>query len=86
MVKVLILCSSWFLDDSWHHRSFWIYGKGAGSGWGGWQKPGKFVPTGRLMVVKPDHTVYSFGRKPEFFAQAHIMEYMISPLKCLQRR
>lgn len=67
-----------FLDDSWHHRSFWIYGKGAGSGWGGWQKPGKFVPTGRLMVVKPDHTVYSFGRKPEFFAQAHIMEYMIS--------
>ena len=67
-----------FLDDSWHHRSFWIYGKGAGSGWGGWQKPGKYVPTGRLMVVKPDHTVYSFGRKPEFFAQAHIMEYMIS--------
>ncbi|MDD7987278.1 PQQ-binding-like beta-propeller repeat protein [Lentisphaera marina] len=67
-----------FLDDSWHHRSFWIYGKGAGSGWGGWQKPGKYVPTGRLMVVKPDHTVYSFGRRPEFFAQSHIMEYMIS--------
>ena len=66
-----------FLDDSWHHRSFWIYGKGAGSGWGGWQKPGKYVPTGRLMVVKPDHTVFSFGRKPEFFAQSHIMEYMI---------
>jgi len=66
-----------FLDTDWHHRSYWLYGRAAGSGWGGWMKPGKYVPAGRIMVVGPDQTVFGFGREPAFFAQSHILEYQL---------
>lgn len=66
-----------FLDDDWHHRSYWLFGKSAGSGWGGWMKPGKYVPAGRILVVRDDATVFGFGREPAFFCQAHVMEYQL---------
>lgn len=66
-----------FLDTDWHHRSYWLYGRAAGSGWGGWMKPGKYVPAGRILVVGPDQTVFGFGREPAFFAQSHILEYQL---------
>jgi len=66
-----------FLDTAWHHRSYWLYGRAAGSGWGGWMKPGKYVPAGRILVVDKDKNVFGFGREPAFFAQAHVMEYQL---------
>ena len=66
-----------FLDTAWHHRSYWLYGRAAGSGWGGWMKPGKYVPAGRILVVDEDENVFGFGREPAFFAQSHVLEYQI---------
>ncbi len=66
-----------FLDTVWHHRSYWIYGRAAGSGWGGWMKPGKYVPAGRILVVDKDKNVFGYGREPAFFAQSHVMEHQL---------
>ncbi len=66
-----------FLDTAWHHRSYWVYGRAAGSGWGGWMKPGKYVPAGRILVVDEDKNVFGFGREPAFFAQSHVLEYQL---------
>jgi len=66
-----------FLDTAWHHRSYWLYGRAAGSGWGGWMKPGKYVPAGRILVVDEDKNVFGFGREPAFFAQSHVLEYQL---------
>jgi outer membrane protein assembly factor BamB len=66
-----------FLDTAWHHRSYWLYGKAAGSGWGGWMKPGKYVPAGRILVIDEDQNVFGFGREPAFFAQSHVLEYQL---------
>jgi outer membrane protein assembly factor BamB len=66
-----------FLDDDWHHRSYWLFGRSAGSGWGGWMKPGKYVPAGRILVVRDDSTVFGFGREPAFFCQSHVLEYQL---------
>ena len=66
-----------FLDTAWHHRSYWLYGRAAGSGWGGWMKPGKYVPAGRILVVDEEKNVFGFGREPAFFAQSHILEYQL---------
>jgi len=66
-----------FLDTVWHHRSYWLYGRAAGSGWGGWMKPGKYVPAGRILVVDEDRNVFGYGREPAFFAQSHVMEYQL---------
>lgn len=66
-----------FLDADWHHRSYWLYGRAAGSGWGGWMKPGKYVPAGRILVVDDHENVFGFGREPAFFAQSHVLEYQL---------
>jgi outer membrane protein assembly factor BamB len=64
------------LDDVWWHRSYWIYGRVWKSGAGGYYQAGRFATAGRPMVVNGD-TVYSFGRKPEFYRWTTPMEYML---------
>jgi hypothetical protein len=65
-----------FLDDSWFHRSYFIYGRGTESGWPGWFRAGRFVPSGRLLVFD-ETNVYGYGRKPEFLAQSSVIEYQL---------
>ena len=50
-----------FLDADWWHRTYWILGTETGSGFGGWPRPGKQVPSGRLLV-RDGADVYGFGR------------------------
>lgn len=50
-----------FLDDTWWHRTYWIYGTNTNAGWGGWWRMGNRVPAGRLMVFD-DASIYGFGR------------------------
>ena len=54
-----------FLDDSWWHRTYWIFGTRMNTGWGGWLTVGRKVPAGRLLVVD-DSTVYGFGRLNQY--------------------
>lgn len=55
-----------FLDDSWWHRTYWIYGSTFYSGWSGYFTAGKAAPAGRILVFD-DTTVYGFGRKPQYY-------------------
>ena len=55
-----------FLDDSWWHRSYWVYGKGFAEGAGGWPQAGKVVPAGHLLVFDED-AVYGYARQPEYY-------------------
>ncbi len=50
-----------FLDESWWHRSYWMWGSKFDAGWGGWWHGGNRRPAGRIMCVGADK-VYSFGR------------------------
>ncbi len=50
-----------FLDDSWWHRTYWIFGTKMFAGWGGWPRAGEQVPSGRLLVHDGE-TIYGFGR------------------------
>ena len=40
-----------FLDDAWHQRTYWIYGRAAGEGWAEFQYPPKRVPCGRILCI-----------------------------------
>lgn len=55
-----------FLDDSWWHRTYWLYGSRFYSGWSGYYLSGRVVPAGRILVFD-DQLVYGFGRKPQYF-------------------
>ncbi|MFB0552578.1 MAG: PQQ-binding-like beta-propeller repeat protein [Phycisphaerae bacterium] len=71
-----LFCTIGFLDDSWFHRSYWMFGKSVASGWGGWPRAGRYVPSGRIMVCD-ESSVYGFGRKPEYLCQSSVLEYQL---------
>ncbi len=62
-----------FLDDSYWHRSYWVYGKRWKSGAGGYYVAGRYAPAGRILVFD-QQLVYGYGRKPEFYRWTTPME------------
>ncbi len=69
-----LFCQVGFLDDSWFFRSYWIYGRGMGGGYGSWFQAGRMAPSGRIMVFDND-SVYGYARKPEYMVNASVLEY-----------
>ena len=58
-----LFCPTGFLDDSWWHRSYWLYGRSFIGGAGGWYLAAYQAPAGRILVVD-GASVYGFGRAP----------------------
>ncbi|MFO8013272.1 MAG: PQQ-binding-like beta-propeller repeat protein [Phycisphaerae bacterium] len=65
-----------FLDDAWHQRTYWIYGRAAGEGWAEFQFPPKRVPCGRIICLD-DENAYAFGRDPELMCNTSVSEYRL---------
>ena len=65
-----------FLDDSWWHRSYWLFGSKYVSGWSGYYLAGKVAPAGRILVTD-EQTVYGFGRRPEYFKWTTPIEHQL---------
>ncbi len=66
-----------FLDDTWFHRSYWVFGKNFAGGHSGYFQAGKYTPTGRLLVFD-DKEVFSFGRLPQYFKWTTTMAYQLT--------
>jgi outer membrane protein assembly factor BamB len=71
-----LVCSSGFLDDTWFHRAYWVFGHGYGTGHNGWFRAGRFAPAGRMLVFDKD-AVYSYGRKPGLYVWSSALEYQL---------
>lgn len=65
-----------FLDDSYFHRSYWVYGKSFAGGHGGYHQAGKYAPAGRI-VVHNDDNVYSYGREAKYYKWTTTMEHTL---------
>jgi hypothetical protein len=65
-----------FLDDAWHQRTYWIYGRAAGEGWAEFQLPPKRVPCGRILCLD-DTNAYGYGRDPELMCNTSVTEYRL---------
>jgi outer membrane protein assembly factor BamB len=55
-----------FLDDTWWHRTYWMYGSRFVSGWCGYFRAGKTTPSGRILAFD-ESKIYGFGRKPKYY-------------------
>jgi hypothetical protein len=56
-----------FLDDSWWHRTYWIYGNYHGSGHNGYTQAGaKGAPAGRMITFDKER-IYTWGRLRQYF-------------------
>jgi len=65
-----------FLDDSWFHRSYWVYGKNFAGGHNGYYQAGKYTPEGRILV-HDDKNVYGFSRMPQYYKWTTTMEHQL---------
>ena len=61
-----------FLDDTWWHRTYWIYGTSMMSGYGGWPKVGNAVPAGRLLTFDGEGPIYGYGRMSYRAGAGHV--------------
>jgi outer membrane protein assembly factor BamB len=57
---------SGFLDGSYWHRSYWVYGRGFDGGHSGYHVAGKYAPAGKILTFD-DKKVYGFGRKAKYY-------------------
>jgi outer membrane protein assembly factor BamB len=64
-----------FTDDSWFHRTYWIYGDSFRGGVGGFGN-GKTNPAGR-MLVSDGNTVFGYGRKPQYYRWGSVIDYQL---------
>lgn len=69
-----------FLDGSWWHRGYWVYGTEFGEGAGGYSQAQKYAPAGRIMVFD-DSTLYGYGRKPQYYKWTTPLEYRLFAAK-----
>ncbi|UCE47216.1 MAG: PQQ-binding-like beta-propeller repeat protein, partial [Phycisphaerales bacterium] len=62
------------LDDTWFHRSYWVYGKSFASGAGGYYRAGRYAPAGRILAFD-ETSVYGFGREPQYYKWTTPLEH-----------
>ena len=55
-------CSAGLLDDSWWHRTYWLWGERTFGRASGWHVIPNFRPSGRILVAD-EKTVFGYGRK-----------------------
>lgn len=70
-----LFCPTGFLDDSWWHRCYWMYGTFFPSCCP-YFTAGVFAPAGRLLVFD-DTSVFGFGRQPEFWGWWTPLRYQL---------
>ncbi len=63
-----------FLDGTWFHRSYWIWGRDHAEGAGGWFRAGRHAPAGRILAVDDD-TIFGYGRKPDYYQWTTPLKY-----------
>ncbi len=65
-----------FLDDTWFHRSYWIFGKNFAGGHSGYFQAGKYTPEGRILV-NDDKNVFGYSRLPQYYKWTTTMEHQL---------
>jgi len=73
-VGMHLFCPTGFLDDTYMHRTYWVWGRKWASGAGGYHRAGAYAPSGRIMTIG-NTRVYGFGRQPQYFKWTTPLEY-----------
>jgi len=73
---VHLFCPSGFLDGSWWHRTYQVYGQSFSGGHSGYSQAGKFTPSGKIMTFDDEH-LYAFGRKPQYYKWTTPIEHQL---------
>ena len=67
-----------FLDGTWWHRTYWIFGTHFYSGYIGWFFAGREVPAGKILAFD-EGRVYGFAYRPPFYRNRTGRGFIFSP-------
>jgi len=70
-----------FLDDTWWHRTYWVYGTEIGGGYTHWPSVGNRVPAGRLLTFDGGELIYGYGRMAYRAGDGHVRSDMTRDYK-----
>jgi hypothetical protein len=70
-----------FLDDTWWHRTYWLYGTEIGGGYTYWPLAGNRSPAGRLLVFDGGKFIYGYGRMAYRAGDGHVRPDMTKGYK-----
>jgi len=73
---VHLFCPSGFLDGSWWHRTYQVYGQSFSGGHSGYSQAGKLTPSGKIITFDDEH-LYAFGRKPQYYKWTTPIEHQL---------
>lgn len=65
-----------FLDETWFHRSYWVYGKNFAGGHNGYYQAGKHTPSGRILVFN-DKEIFGYARQPQYYRWTTPLEHQL---------
>ncbi|MDP6523070.1 MAG: PQQ-binding-like beta-propeller repeat protein [Kiritimatiellia bacterium] len=69
-----LFCPTGFLDDSWWHRTYQVFGRSFAGGHSGYHAAGRNAPSGKLMVFD-DKNLYAFARHPQYYRWTTTIEH-----------
>ncbi|NOY80807.1 MAG: PQQ-binding-like beta-propeller repeat protein [Kiritimatiellaeota bacterium] len=69
-----LFCPTGYLDGTWFHRAYWLFGRRYSSGCNWWARAGQNTPAGRILTFDA-RRVFGFGRGPKYFTWAVPLEY-----------
>ena len=61
-----------FLDDTWWHRTYWVYGATVLGNYIGWPLLGNVEPAGRLLASDGGDLIYGYGRMVYRHGAGHV--------------
>jgi outer membrane protein assembly factor BamB len=70
-----------FLDDTWWHRTYWVYGTEIRGGYTHWPDVGNELPAGRLLAFDGGKLIYGYGRMAYRMGGGHVRADMAKGYK-----
>ena len=70
-----------FLDDTWWHRTYWMYAEAIGGGYTHWPDVGNASPAGRLLALDGGKIIYGYGRMSYKMGGGHVQADMTKDYK-----
>jgi hypothetical protein len=70
-----------FLDDTWWHRTYWVYGTEIRGGYTYWPLVGNVSPAGRLLTFDQGKLIYGYGRMAYLAGKGHVRPDMAKDYK-----
>jgi len=70
-----------FLDNTWWHRTYWVYAASIGGGYTHWPDVGNASPAGRLLTFDGGKFIYGYGRMAYRMGDGHVRADMTKDYK-----